>query len=77
MIAYVVQLILNIAWNPVFFYFQETTSGLAVITALTLLIAYFTFNYWSNLRLYSLLILPYLVWLVIATSLNAYIVIMN
>jgi len=69
---FIVQLILNVGWNPVFFYFQNMPSGLAVISLLTLLMGYFLFRYWSDLKSKSLLLLPYCIWLVIATSLNGY-----
>lgn len=69
---FAVQWILNVSWNPVFFYYHEMLFGLIIISVLTLLVGYFFFNYWSDLKLKSLLIAPYLIWLLIATSLNAY-----
>jgi benzodiazapine receptor len=74
---YVIQLILNISWNPVFFKYHQVLGGLFVISALTILMGYFLFNFWAELKLKSLLILPYLLWLIIATSLNFYIYIKN
>ncbi|MES2800646.1 MAG: TspO/MBR family protein [Bacteroidota bacterium] len=74
---FLVQWILNVTWNPTFFYFHNVTAALIVITVLTLLVGYFIFSYWSKLRLKSILILPYLLWLLIATSLNGYIFIKN
>ncbi|PKA82045.1 TspO/MBR related protein [Ulvibacter sp. MAR_2010_11] len=71
------QWILNALWNPVFFYFHAMLAGLIVITLLTLLITYFLFHYNKELRLKSVFILPYFIWILIATSLNAYILIMN
>ena len=68
-----IQWILNVAWNPIFFYSQAVTTGLICIISLTILIAYLFFNFWKELNLKSLLLAPYLVWLIIATSLNAYI----
>jgi len=77
LIAYILQLILNIGWNPIFFYFRNVPVGLVVITALTLLMGYFLFQYWSTLKTKSLLVVPYVLWLVIATSLNAYVLLNN
>lgn len=74
---FILQWILNVAWNPTFFYFHYTLLALFVILALTILVAYFYFTYRNTLKLYSLLILPYLIWLCIATSLNAYIFFTN
>ena len=74
---YILQIILNIGWNPSFFYFHQVLLGLVIISILTLLITYILFNYWDRLKLKSILILPYLVWLIIATSLNAYVLFNN
>ena len=74
---FVVQWILNVAWNPIFFHFQETLIGLIVISALTLLVYYLMFKFRKELKWKALLILPYALWLAIATSLNAYIYLNN
>lgn len=72
-----IQWILNIAWNPIFFYFHAVFFGLICISMLTLLVAYLFFGYRKNLKYKSLLLAPYLIWLIIASSLNAYIVFFN
>lgn len=72
-----VQWLLNVLWNPVFFHYHATFLALVVIVALTLLVIAFLTMYWKNLGTASLLILPYAVWLVIATSLNWYILLKN
>ena len=74
---FVFQLILNIVWNPTFFYYHNVLIGLIIITSLTILIGFFLFFYWSELKLKSITILPYMIWLIIATSLNAYILLKN
>ncbi|MBT8220065.1 MAG: tryptophan-rich sensory protein [Bacteroidia bacterium] len=68
-----IQWILNVAWNPVFFHFHMVGAALLTITLLTILVGYFLFHFWPDLKIKSLLILPYFVWLLIATSLNGYI----
>ena len=74
---YILQLVLNITWNPIFFYYQFPSIALVVIITLTLLIFYFLLNYRKTLGWYSILIVPYVVWLCIATSLNLYILLSN
>lgn len=74
---FILQWVLNVAWNPVFFYYHHATLGLFIIVGLTLMVSFFLVNYWTDLKLKSLLIAPYFVWLLIATSLNAYIVLKN
>ena len=76
-LLYAFQWVLNVAWNPIFFHFHFTTLGLAVITTLLALTFYFLIVYRMELKLWSVLVLPYTLWLLIATSLNAYIVLKN
>jgi benzodiazapine receptor len=70
---FVAQWILNVAWNPVFFGLRGTLPALFVISALTILLIVFIIFFWSEMKLWSLFMLPYIIWLVIATSLNGYI----
>jgi len=72
-LLFAVQWILNVSWNPMFFKFQHVTIGLITITSLTIVVAVMMIKYWNSMRSKSVLILPYLLWLCIATSLNAYI----
>jgi translocator protein len=74
---FIIQWVLNVSWNPVFFHFQNVAAGLVIITALTIVVGAFLFRYGAAMKLKSLLILPYFLWLLIATSLNAYILIRN
>ncbi|MGY5351494.1 TspO/MBR family protein [Wenyingzhuangia sp. IMCC45533] len=74
---FVLQWILNVSWNPVFFYFQNTHLGLVIILSLLVVITTFLFRYVQILKAKSLLILPYFIWLMIACSLNLYIVLNN
>lgn len=74
---FALQWILNVAWNPIFFKFHAVLPGLIIIVVLTLLIGYFIFQYVAELKLNTLLLLPYFIWLLIATSLNGYILLKN
>ena len=74
---YTIQWILNVGWNPTFFYFHQVLAALIIISLLTVLIGFILYLYWHQLKLQSLLMFPYLVWLLIATSLNGYIFFKN
>ncbi|WP_299621292.1 TspO/MBR family protein [uncultured Tenacibaculum sp.] len=76
-VLYAVQWFLNVIWNLLFFNQHLVESGLVSITLLWLLIGYLTFKHIKELKYYTILILPYLVWMTIATSLNAYILLNN
>jgi len=75
---YGVQIFLNIIWNYVFFNQQQINLGLVVIVLLTLVIGYFFIKFQlDNMKAIRYLLLPYFIWLLLATSLNAYISIYN
>ena len=72
-LLYTTQWLLNVSWNFAFFNNHNILIGLIIIVLLTLLICYFLIKNLKNLRLHTLLIVPYFIWILIATSLNAYI----
>jgi tryptophan-rich sensory protein len=76
-ILYLVQLVLNISWNQVFFKFHYVLLGFIVISLLTITVIFKLFFFYKAIKLKSFLILPYIIWLIIATSLNGYILIYN
>ena len=66
--------VLNVAWNPLFFGLQATAWALVEIVALYAVIALMARNNWHSAGAGRWGIAPYLLWLGIATSLNAYVV---
>ncbi|NQV77040.1 MAG: tryptophan-rich sensory protein [Lutibacter sp.] len=70
---FIIQFLLNIFWNYAFFNQHLVGLGLLVILLLTLVVGYFLITYTSQLSQISLLIVPYFVWLIVASSLNAYV----
>lgn len=71
------QWILNVAWNPLFFHLHQVGVALLDISLLTMLVGFMVIHFWSELKMKSLLLLPYFIWLLIATSLNGYIYLNN
>tara|TARA_R110002167_G_C12444209_1_gene631102 strand:- start:188 stop:649 length:462 start_codon:yes stop_codon:yes gene_type:complete len=76
-ILFFMQFVLNVIWNFIFFNQHLVALGLAVIISLTVVIATFLLDFKNELKTKTLLILPYFIWLCIATSLNAYILFNN
>lgn len=74
---FVLQWILNVSWNPVFFKYHQVLFGLIIIVMLTVLMGYFLFVYFGQLKAKTLWVLPYFIWLLVATTLNAYILVGN
>lgn len=67
---YASQLILNVIWNPIFFHYHQMGFGLIIISTLTLVVLSMMLLSWSTGN--YLFLAPYLIWLIIATSLNYY-----
>ena len=76
-LVYATHLFLNVIWNPIFFNWHMTLFGLFVILSLSILVLYFLITGFKNKWYYGLLVLPYFIWLCIASSLNVYAVIYN
>ena len=72
-----IQFFLNVIWNYIFFNKHLIALGLVCILSLTFVVSIFMFNYKKTMGYTTLCILPYWVWLLIASSLNAYILIYN
>lgn len=72
-----IQWILNVTWNIAFFHFLSPITGLIIISSLTLVIILFLLFLTDHNPYSALYIFPYISWLIIATSLNLYIVLYN
>ena len=69
---YILLTLLNIVWNPLFFWMHEVFISLIVIFLLTILLFIFFVQNLNSMERWSYLMIPYLIWLMIATSLNGY-----
>jgi benzodiazapine receptor len=74
---YAMQWILNVSWNPIFFYHHQDILGLINLVLLSAVIIGTAIINLTSFRAATVLILPYIIWLCIATSLNAYITFNN
>lgn len=71
------QFILNTSWNYVFFNQHLILLGLLVIVLLTFVVGYFLLNFRNVINQKTWLIVPYFIWLIVASSLNAYVFLNN
>ena len=76
-VLFVIQWVLNASWNPIFFYYREVLFGFICISLLTVIIGFFFFKFRKELHYKTYFIAPYFIWLLIATSLNGYILFNN
>ncbi|MFB0873780.1 MULTISPECIES: TspO/MBR family protein [unclassified Sphingobium] len=67
---FLIQLVMNLAWSPLFFRAHQVGSALLLILALFLVVAATTALFWRIRRLAGLLLIPYLAWLAFASYLN-------
>lgn len=74
LILFGLQFVLNVLWNPVFFRWHMVAAGLIVLLLLIAVVAVLLKRSLQQDRLNAIFILPYLLWLFIAFSLNAYVV---
>lgn len=76
-LLYSLHLLFNISWNFIFMNKHMIILGLIDISLLTILMFYFLIAHSKILNNVRFFVLPYCIWLLIATSLNLYIVIYN
>ena len=72
-----VQYLLNISWNYFFFNQHLIELGLIDLSILTITVLYIFYSNLKTMKWKSIFIIPYFLWLLVATSLNLYIVIYN
>ena len=75
--CFIVQLILNAIWTPLFFGLHSPLLGLIVITLLLNAIIVTIFAFSKISRPAALLLIPYLAWVSFATVLNASLYLLN
>jgi tryptophan-rich sensory protein len=70
---YITQLILNWSWTPLFFHYHLTGLSLVVLVAMDILVCVLICIAYQKMRAVSLLMIPYLSWILFASYLNFYI----
>ncbi len=76
-VAFAVQLVLNIAWSAVFFGAHELFYGFVAIVALWLAILFTAALSYQVSRRAGALLVPYILWVTIASALNYYVWVLN
>jgi tryptophan-rich sensory protein len=74
MLLFAVQLGLNLAWSPVFFGQKDPSKALVILWVLLGTAVATLITFWRVDRVAGLMLLPYLAWLLVALSLNQWIV---
>ena len=74
---FALQWVLNVLWNYLFFNQHFVFVAFFELLLLTIVIAYFLIQFSNTMKYYSFFVIPYFLWLLIASSLNGYIVLYN
>jgi len=74
---FIIQLFLNFTWSISFFYLQNPLFGFINIILLDLAVLYYALKCYPTQKVSGILFIPYILWLSLATYLNAYILIYN
>ena len=72
-----IHFILNVSWNFIFFNQHWLLFGFITLVLLTSLLFLYFFKFSKKISNYKYLLLPYILWLCVATSLNFYIIVHN
>jgi benzodiazapine receptor len=70
---YITQLILNWTWTPLFFHYHLTALSLIVLCAMDIMVGAIIWLSYRKIKSVSVLMTPYLLWILFATYLNFYI----
>lgn len=74
---FLLQLVLNLSWTTVFFRLHMPVLAFIMIILIMLITGYTALQFYPYSKLASFLLVPYLLWLCVALSLNGYIVLNN
>lgn len=77
LIVFLIQLILNALWSVVFFGLESPLYGLIVISILWVVILFTVLQFFKISRVASVLMWPYLLWVIFAAALNSSIWLLN
>ena len=76
-IFFVIQLLLNFAWSPVFFYFHNIKLAFVIIVLLNIFLILTIIAFFKISKVSAYLLFPYLLWLLFATYLNFEFMVLN
>lgn len=68
--AFAIQLLLNLAWSPLFFAMHDMDGSLLLLIGIDVAVLLTVFLFWRVRPLAGMLLLPYLAWVLFATVLN-------
>lgn len=67
---FILQMLANFAWSPVFFGLKNIPFALAIIIFLDVLVFFNIIEFYKNSKPAGLILIPYFIWILFATYLN-------
>ena len=74
---FILQMLANFAWSPVFFGLKNIPFALAIVILLDILVLFNIIEFYKNSKIAGFLLNPYFVWILFATYLNFGYLILN
>lgn len=74
---FLLQLVLNLIWTPMFFIHHKIKNALFICITLTVTVLFMIILFAQISKIAALLLIPYLIWLILASTLNFAIVKLN
>ena len=76
-IFFVIQLVLNLAWSPIFFSMHNIGLALVVVILMDIFAILTAVKFFAISKISGILLIPYIVWILFATYLNASFFVLN
>lgn len=76
-VYFFLQLVLNLSWTTIFFEYRQLRVALLVLMSIIILTVYTFISFHPINKIASYLLIPYILWLGVAFTLNLYIVVYN
>lgn len=70
---FIIQLLLNLSWTPIFFKYHNIPLSFIVIILLLICVMIMTYKFYLHEHVAGLMQIPYIIWLCLATYLDWYI----
>jgi len=76
-VLFFTQLVLNLAWSPVFFGMKNIAFALAIVILLDILVLFNIIEFSKTSKTAGYILIPYFIWILFATYLNLGFLILN
>lgn len=76
-ICFIVHMVLNLLWSPVFFYLHKMDIALFILVIMDLTAVFIITKFFQISKISGAILIPYFLWLMFATYLNFEIMILN